>query len=96
MSTQNATITESWSKIADSADDPLLIQAANDGSIQYQIATMATETAPTIAGHTIYQNQQAMTRSVLGDGHVYARLTYSSASAASGVLVVTGSSESLS
>ena len=95
MSTQNATITESWSKIADTADDPLLIQAAHGGSIQYEIATVATETAPTVAGHTIYQNEQAMTRSVLGAGHVYARLTYSSASADAGVLIVTGSSETL-
>jgi len=105
MSTQNATITSAWSKIADSADDPVSIQAANpasddlateQGHIQYQLAVMDTEATPTVIGTTVYTHDQLATRLVLGDGHIYARLTYSSAGSSSAVIVVNGSSETLS
>ena len=99
MPTQNATITAAWSKIADAADDPLLIQSA--GLIEYQIATAATETAPSVLGHSLYGAEKAISRDLIGDGHIYARLTGSTANVASGgidsaTLIVTGSSEALS
>lgn len=105
MATQNATITTAWLKIADAADDPVSIQAANpasddlateQGHIQYQLAAMDAESAPTGIGLTVYTHEQVATRTVLGEGHIYARLTYSSADASSAVIVVTGSSETLS
>jgi hypothetical protein len=91
MATQNATITSAWSKIADAADDPVLIQAS--GYIEYQIAAMETETAPTVRGHLITGRDQGIIRSVIGPGHLYARLTAGDESA---TLIVTGSSETLS
>lgn len=91
MATQNATITASWSKIADSADTQVLIQAS--GYIEYQVATMATETAPAVQGHTIGGRDRGISRDLLGAGHIYARLT---AGGESAPLVVTGSSEVLS
>jgi hypothetical protein len=90
MATQNATITSAWSKIADSADDPVLIQATGD--IEYQVAAMATETTPAVDGHMIRGSDRGISRDLLGDGHIYARAT----SVTSAVLVVTGSSETLS
>jgi len=91
MATQNATLTSSWSKIADSADNTLLIQAS--GYIEWQVATMASESAPTVEGHTIGGRDRAVSRDMIGDGHVYARLT---AGGDSATLIVTGSSETLS
>jgi len=91
MATQNATITSSWSKIADSGDSTLLIQAS--GYIEWQVATMATEGVPGIEGHTIGGRDRAVSRDMIGDGHVYARLT---AGGDSGTLIVTGSTETLS
>jgi hypothetical protein len=91
MATQNATITAAWSKIADSEDAQVLIQAS--GYIEYQVATMATETAPTAHGHTIGGRDRGISRDLIGEGHIYARLT---AGGDSATLVVTGSSEVLS
>jgi hypothetical protein len=94
VSTQNATITSAWSKIADTGDASVLIQAA--ASIEYEVAAMAAESAPTVTGHKIGGSGAAITRDLLGDGHIYARLTYISDGSASSTLVVTGSSETLS
>lgn len=102
MSTQNATITSAWSKLAETADDQILIQAAHpeysatQGHIQYEIAAVDTDTAPNVAGHPIYSHQEAINRQVIGEGYLYARLIYSSQDSASAVLVVTGSSLALS
>lgn len=91
MATQNATITESWGKIADAADETVLIQST--GYIEYQVAATAADSAPTVEGHTIGGRDRAINRSLLGAGHVYARLT---AGGESATLIVSGSSESLS
>lgn len=91
MATQNATITNAWSKIADSEDDSVLIQAS--GYIEYQVATTATETAPTVQGHAIGGRDRGISRDLIGAGHIYARLT---AGGDSATLIVTGSSETLS
>jgi len=106
MATQNATITSSWIKIADSADSTLLIQASGyiewadstlliqaSGYIEWQAATMASESAPSVEGHTIAGRERALSRALIGDGHVYARLI---AGGDSATLIVTGSSETLS
>jgi len=69
MATQNATITSSWSKIADSGDSALLIQAS--GYIEWQVAAMASESAPSVEGHTISGRDRALSRALIGDGHVY-------------------------
>ena len=91
MATQNATISTTWTLIADTADDPLLIQPT--GAVEFEVATMDTATIPTIGnGHPLITRQMQATRSLLGDGYVYARAL----SVDGGVLAVTGSSESLS
>jgi hypothetical protein len=102
MSTQNATITGEWSKLAETTDDQILIQAARpeysatQGHIQYEIASSDTDTTPTVAGHPIYSHQEAINRQVIGDGYLYARLVYSSQDSASATLIVSGSSLTLS
>jgi len=89
MATQNASITDTWSKIVDSGDSTFLVQARGD--TDYEVATVATETNPTVSGHVISGNKSAVTRDTLGEGHVYARVLYGSTA----TLVVTGSSETL-
>jgi len=91
MATQNATITSSWSKIADSGDSTLLIQSS--GYIEWQVATMDSESAPSVEGHTIGGRDRAVSRDMIGDGHVYVKMV---AGGDSGTLIVTGSSETLS
>jgi hypothetical protein len=91
MATQNATLTTAWSKIADADDSALLIQAVAD--VEWQIATMATEEAPSVQGHVVTGRHECVSRDLIGDGHVYARLGGPGTSI---TLVVTGSSESLS
>ena len=89
MATQNATITNTWSKIVDTGDSAFLIQSRGD--TVYEVAAMATETAPTVQGHVVSGNTGAITRAALGEGHVYARAI----SATTALLVVSGSSETL-
>jgi len=74
MATSNLTITTEWSKIAEDSDDPVLIQAAY--GFEYEVATVATDTAPVVIGHKILRGTyNAITRSMLGPGFIYARVT---------------------
>jgi hypothetical protein len=89
MPTQNATITTSWSKVVDTGDTTFLIQVLGDSV--FEVATVATDTDPTVRGHVVTGNQAAVSRDLLGAGHVYAKVILGS----SATLVVTGSSLSL-
>ena len=95
MATQNATLAAdgSWLKVADAADDPILIQALAP-NVVFQVAAVATETEPTVHGHQLTDRLSGVDRSI-GDGHVYARLMHSPIGSTE-ILVVSGSSETLS
>ena len=97
MATQNVILSKNWKKIADSSDDPVLIQT-NDRGVKFQVATMDSETDPIIDGHVIHDEKSGITRSIIGAGHIYAK------SVSTGwrnplngdiKLVVSGSSETL-
>jgi hypothetical protein len=96
MATQNATVSYDWVQLADAADDPVLIQVL-EGEL-FEVATTASGD-PTVRGHVVakatgdYSNLlQAITRDLIGAGDIYGRRVDSRAS---GVLVVSGSSETL-
>ena len=95
MATQNATLPAdgSWIKVADAADDPILVQALGPNVI-FQVAAVATDTNPTVQGHPLTDRSEGVDRSI-GEGYIYARLMHSPINS-SEILVVSGSSETLS
>lgn len=72
MATSNVTVTTSWVKLADDSDDPVLIQAPP--GVEWEVAAMATETPPSVSGHSLYGRKMVITRDNIGDGYLYARL----------------------
>ena len=75
MATLNTTITSAWTKVAETTDNDFLITM--DNVVTIEVATTATDTAPTVKGHRI-NNEGALVRSVLGGGYVWAKLVANS------------------
>lgn len=77
MPTTNVNLTTTWTKVAESSDSELLIQAHIDVKTSryalFEIAAVATDTAPTVLGHQVYYTEQAVTRDTIGSGYLYAR-----------------------
>ena len=71
MPTSNIAITSTWTKIAATTDADLLVTFNTPVTID--VATTAADAAPTVLGHRLTQDS-AITRGVLGTGHVWARL----------------------
>jgi hypothetical protein len=74
MATVNTTITSAWTKLADAADDPVLITSGTSAVVE--VATVATNVAPSVTGHRLEElaSGQAVTRAVIGDGYIFARI----------------------
>ena len=73
MATVNTTITKDWTKVAETADDPVLIsRASHPGDIEF--ALTATDAAPTgIEGHRL-NPEEALTRTVAGEGYIWMKV----------------------
>jgi hypothetical protein len=71
MPTANVVITTAWSKVADTADANLLVTWAPSKFIE--VASTTADVAPTVVGHRL-AGDSAVTRSVIGPGHVWVRL----------------------
>lgn len=72
MATQNIAINEnSWVKVADTAEDPVLIQ--KNGLGDWYVATTDTDTEPTVDYPHLLRGQEQVTRYVLGDGYIWAK-----------------------
>jgi hypothetical protein len=78
MATSNVTVTTSWVKLADGADTNTTVQCNRDDAT-YEIASVATETAPTVIGVRI-RGRKIVNREQFGAGFVYAKLIDGSAS----------------
>jgi hypothetical protein len=70
MATTNESLTKTWAKLADDADDPVLVTCR--GPAFLEVALTATDTAPTVRGHHVAPGQ-AITRSAVGDGFLWMR-----------------------
>lgn len=71
MTTVNTAVTSAWTKLADDTDTSFLVTW--DEQVSAEFAVTATDTAPTVRGHRLTR-EMALTRPVLGDGFVWARL----------------------
>ena len=71
MATLNISISDQWTKLADSANSELLV-TWND-PVSVEVATTTADTAPTVNGHHLSPDD-AVTRAVIGSGYVWARL----------------------
>jgi hypothetical protein len=87
MATQNVSLTPDWLKVADAADDPVLIQAG--ANFEYQIAAVSVDGDPTVLGHLLRGPIRGISRSMIGPGHLYARISYGDGP---GILIISGSS----
>ena len=74
MATQSTILDSDWTLIANTADDPVLAQSYY-GVAQIEYLTTATDATPDAdeIGHPLDGTQQ-MTRQVIGDGYLWARL----------------------
>lgn len=70
MATSNIQLSSSWTKVAESTNDELLITWGDKVNIEF--ATTSADAAPTVRGHVITFDQ-AITRSVIGSGFVWAK-----------------------
>ena len=71
MTTSNISISNSWTKVADTSNSDLLITW--DNPVTLEIATTATDVAPTVNGHKVTCDS-AITRGVLGTGYVWCKV----------------------
>ena len=71
MTTFNTTITTAWVKVAEVTDNDFLI--TTESVVTLEVATTATDTAPTVKGHRI-SNEGAIVRSVIGGGYLWVKL----------------------
>ena len=84
MATLNISISDQWTKLADSANLELLV-TWND-PISIEVATTTADTAPIVNGHRLFPND-AITRTVIGSGYVWARLVSGSRSNSANLVV---------
>jgi hypothetical protein len=87
MATTNAALTRTWSLAVASAVTRVLISLAPSGALVEIAVTGADGTAPTVSGHLL-DVEKGVTRDLLGDGAIWARVAPMS-SLATAVLVVT-------
>ena len=73
MATINTTVNKTWTKVAETADDPVLISRSSaQGSLEF--ALTAADSAPTgIVGHQL-DPDEALTRLVAGEGFIWMRV----------------------
>jgi len=86
--TQNVTITSDWTKVADAADDPVLVTSNTKAPVEFAVKDTGGD--PTVeAGHRLGDMAEGagVTRLLLGEGDIYARIMGSEP--ASALLVVT-------
>ena len=70
MPTSNIAVTTTWTKLADTTNDSVLVTW--EPPVILEVATTATDTAPTVTGHRL-NNEQAITRTALGTGYIWAK-----------------------
>lgn len=71
MATYNIKATTTWAQVALNTDTDLLITI--DNAVTIEVATTTPNSAPTVTGHRV-SSDNAITRSVLGQGYVWVRL----------------------
>jgi hypothetical protein len=72
MPTLNINVTPTWTKLADTADAEFLITWDDPSAVEF--AATAADAVPNVRGHRLTR-EMALTRSALGAGYVWARLT---------------------
>ena len=71
MPTSNVALAKTWVQLAADTDETVLISTTFPGAVEY--AATAAAVAPTIEGHVL-SNREALTRSVLGQGYIWAKV----------------------
>lgn len=84
MPTLNTPISAAWTKIAAAADTAFL--ATWHEPVEIEVAATTADAAPTVRGHRL-TNADAITRDVIGAGHVWMRTVPGSVPAAIAVVV---------
>jgi hypothetical protein len=89
MATKNTIIDDEWSLVANSVDDPVLIQPYSSlMQVEYlATAELVSEVDADLLGHRLTVGE-ALTRAVIGDGYIWARVW---GRTKPGALVVSGS-----
>lgn len=75
MVTVDVSVSNTWTKLADAADEAVVVSGTDGGVIR--LACTDTDTAPTVAGHAVVlllEQNTLLTRDQLGHGYLWARL----------------------
>lgn len=70
MATSNIAITTTWTQLAATADDPVMVTWQNGAFVEF--AATAADTAPTVTGHLLKPGD-VLTRTAFGAGYIWAR-----------------------
>ena len=72
MPTVNVDVTSTWTKVAADTADPVTIQCSAE--VEWYVASVATDVAPTVVGHRLIGSSHAINRADVGTGFVYAKI----------------------
>lgn len=70
MPTANVPLNKTWTQLAADTDENLLVTFHGDATLEF--ATTASDDPPVVDGHRLTKDD-AITRSVIGPGYVWAR-----------------------
>lgn len=71
MTTYNIAVTGAWTKVADAADENVLVTWENP--VMLEVATTSADAAPTVVGHRLTK-ESAITRRALSDGYIWLKV----------------------
>ena len=87
MATSNITVTQDWTQLAATADDPVLVTFS--APVWYEVATTDVDSAPSgIIGHQV-DWESGFTRDVVGSGYIWVRVVDSPETITSVTAIVT-------
>lgn len=85
MTTYNISVTGAWTKVADAADENVLVTWENP--VMLEVATTSADTAPTVVGHRLTRDS-GITRKALSDGYIWLKVVPGYGAANSATVIV--------
>ena len=85
MTTYNISVTEAWTKVADAADENVLVTWENP--VMLEVATTAADAEPTVVGHRLTRDS-GITRKALSEGYIWLKVVPGYGAASSATVIV--------
>jgi len=85
MTTYNISVAGAWTKVADAADENVLVTW--ESPVMLEVATTATNVAPTVIGHRLTRDS-GITRKALSEGYIWLKVVPGYGAADSATVIV--------